>query len=83
MTYNAFLVSSSEHFALNMASNNEKARRERLTLSQLASYDDILTDALVDHVCETGSILPRPMQPTFHDRIGKLNASLGLLLDYH
>lgn len=25
-------------------------KRERLTLSQLASYDDIITDALVDHV---------------------------------
>ena len=25
-------------------------KRARLTLSQLASYDDILTDALVDHV---------------------------------
>jgi hypothetical protein len=24
--------------------------RQRLTLSQLASYDDIITDALVDHV---------------------------------
>ena len=28
------------------------SKKERLTLSQLASYDDILTDALVDHVCE-------------------------------
>lgn len=26
------------------------AKKDRLTLSQLASYDDILTDALVDHV---------------------------------
>ena len=25
-------------------------RREKLTLTQLAGYDDILTDALVDHV---------------------------------
>lgn len=25
-------------------------KRERLTLSQLATYDDILTDTLVDHV---------------------------------
>ena len=25
-------------------------KKERLTLSQLAGYDDILTDALVDHV---------------------------------
>jgi histone-lysine N-methyltransferase SUV420H len=26
------------------------AKRRRLTLAQLAAYDDILTDALVDHV---------------------------------
>jgi histone-lysine N-methyltransferase SUV420H len=26
-------------------------RRERLTLAKLASYDDVATDALVDHVC--------------------------------
>jgi histone-lysine N-methyltransferase SUV420H len=26
------------------------AKKQRLTLSQLAAYDDILTDALVDHV---------------------------------
>ena len=26
------------------------AKRQRLTLAQLAAYDDILTDALVDHV---------------------------------
>ena len=26
-------------------------KKERLTLTQLAGYDDILTDALVDHVC--------------------------------
>lgn len=25
-------------------------RRERLTLDKLASYDDVATDALVDHV---------------------------------
>jgi len=26
------------------------SRKERLTLSQLASYDDVLTDVLIDHV---------------------------------
>lgn len=26
--------------------------RQRLTLAQLAAYDDILTDALVDHVSD-------------------------------
>ena len=66
-----------------MTSNNDKAKREKLTLSQLASYDDILTDALVDHVCGTSSILSRPTQSTSHNIIGKLNFSLGLLLDYH
>jgi len=27
------------------------SKKERLTVTQLAGYDDILTDALVDHVC--------------------------------
>ena len=31
------------------------AKKDRLTLSQLAGYDDILTDALVDHVYFTHS----------------------------
>ena len=26
-------------------------KKDRLTLTQLAGYDDLLTDALVDHVC--------------------------------
>ncbi|KAK7427182.1 histone lysine methyltransferase Set9 [Neonectria magnoliae] len=30
--------------------NSAAAKRQRLTLSQLSAYDDILTDALVDHV---------------------------------
>ncbi|MCJ1282276.1 Histone-lysine N-methyltransferase set9 [Xylographa opegraphella] len=33
-----------------MSLKDVAVRRERLTLTQLASYDDILTDALVDHV---------------------------------
>lgn len=35
------------------------AKRLQLTFSQLASYDDILTDALVDHVGVTPHILLR------------------------
>lgn len=31
-----------------------QAKRNQLTLTQLASYDDILTDALVDHVSMSG-----------------------------
>lgn len=31
-------------------SSPSPARRERLTLSKLASYDDVATDALVDRV---------------------------------
>lgn len=31
-------------------------RRERLTLGKLASYDDVATDALVDHVCSLPAI---------------------------
>lgn len=33
-----------------MSSKGPESKRSRLTLAQLASYDDILTDALVDHV---------------------------------
>ncbi|KAI9876656.1 MAG: Histone-lysine N-methyltransferase set9 [Pleopsidium flavum] len=33
-----------------MPSSVPMLRKERLTLSQLASYDDVLTDALIDHV---------------------------------
>jgi histone-lysine N-methyltransferase SUV420H len=33
-----------------MPSQASPPKKQRLTLTQLASYDDILTDALVDHV---------------------------------
>ena len=33
-----------------MRQQDAPAKKERLTLSQLAKYDDILTDTLVDHV---------------------------------
>lgn len=33
-----------------MSTKESMAKKERLTLGQLASYDDILTDALIDHV---------------------------------
>ena len=33
-----------------MSSKDTIVRKGRLTLTQLASYDDILTDVLVDHV---------------------------------
>ncbi len=33
-------------------------KKDRLTLSQLAGYDDILTDALVDHVSIVQPIFP-------------------------
>jgi hypothetical protein len=49
------------------------AKKERLTLAQLCSYDDILTDALVDQVsvsCLRRLIL-RPL----------LNRDTGILLD--
>lgn len=32
------------------SSSSVSERRERLTLAKLASYDDVATDALVDHV---------------------------------
>lgn len=31
-------------------SQNAAAKKHRLTLAQISAYDDILTDALVDHV---------------------------------
>lgn len=31
--------------------SNSSAKKQALTLAQLSSYDDILTDALVDRVC--------------------------------
>jgi histone-lysine N-methyltransferase SUV420H len=34
------------------------AKRNQLTLTQLASYDDILTDALIDHVSSAWAIHP-------------------------
>jgi [histone H4]-N-methyl-L-lysine20 N-methyltransferase len=37
-----------------MPSNTSSPQKERLTLAQLTSYDDILTDALVDHVSKMG-----------------------------
>ena len=37
------------------------AARQRLTLAQLAAYDDILTDALVDHVSDIGGLQACPM----------------------
>jgi hypothetical protein len=43
-------------------------RRERLTLAKLASYDDVATDALVDHV--------RPL-PTMQQRTLLTDASLS------
>ncbi|KAI9773601.1 MAG: Histone-lysine N-methyltransferase set9 [Geoglossum simile] len=36
------------------------ALKERLTLAQLASYDDVITDALVDHVTTTPLKVPSP-----------------------
>ena len=48
LKYDACRISS--HFS-KMISKDPMPKKERLTLSELASYDDILTDALVDHVC--------------------------------
>lgn len=46
-------------------SKKAPAKRHVLTLGQLSAYDDILTDALVDHVCLTGS---HRMAATDHPR---------------
>lgn len=46
--------------------------RQRLTLAQLAAYDDILTDALVDHVSSTGGLLAHLLDSIDLVRIGSL-----------
>jgi hypothetical protein len=38
-----------------MPSQSTSPKKQRLTLAQLAAYDDILTDALVDHVSHYSS----------------------------
>lgn len=43
--HESFSHAGTPDFSLDMV------KRERLTLDQLARYDDILTDVLVDHVC--------------------------------
>lgn len=35
------------------------SKRQPLTLAQLAAYDDILTDTLVDHVCGASFFLEK------------------------
>lgn len=50
-------------------------KKERLTLTQLAGYDDILTDALVDHVSPKCS-LPSVYMLT-------LTNGSGVLLDHN
>lgn len=36
----------------------EKKEKDRLTLAQLANYDDVLTDALIDRVSSLPTVLP-------------------------
>lgn len=51
-------------------------KKDRLTLTQLAGYDDILTDALVDHV-RLNSLLVRI------NKIPMLKYRSGVFLDYN
>lgn len=55
------------------------SKRPQLTLAQLAAYDDILTDALVDHVGLThlAGLTPRVVGLTEHES----DMVTGLLLD--
>ena len=50
-------------------------KKERLTLTQLAGYDDILTDALVDHV------RPNSLPSHIHSLV-LINGS-GVFLDHN
>lgn len=49
------------------------AKKQPLTLAQLAAYDDILTDALVDHVST--------FSDAADDRKKNLTEGIGVLLD--
>ena len=51
-------------------------KKDRLTLTQLAGYDDILTDALVDHVRLHLSTRPYKVMPVL------INCS-GVFLDHN
>lgn len=42
-------------YPVDLGQSDGTMKRERLTLGQLAKYDDILTDVLVDHVCTPSS----------------------------
>ncbi|TAQ87736.1 hypothetical protein B7494_g3959 [Chlorociboria aeruginascens] len=44
------IVDAIQHCLITMPSQASSPKKQRLTLAQLCSYDDILTDALVDHV---------------------------------
>ena len=57
-------------------------RKERLTLTQLACYDDILTDVLVDHVSNNIN-LPSLLTDLLSLLTKVLTCVLGLLLDHY
>jgi hypothetical protein len=42
-----------------MASSRKEVRDDKLTLAKLASYDDILTDALLDRVSVSSGLYNR------------------------
>ena len=55
--------------------SGQTAKKDKLTLAQLAAYDDILTDALIDHV-------RRPAARTFNFETARLTEIYAdLLLD--
>ena len=72
----------------NLEFSLDMAKRERVTLEQLARYDDILTDVLVDHVCvsitENSSsfhwLISNP-RCTFGRRFGRIGPSIALLVE--
>jgi hypothetical protein len=66
-----------------MIAHGMQQKRSGLTLEKLASYDDVITDALVDKV---GSPQHRPAGCNRQPILGLLSNLLhltGLLLDYH
>lgn len=63
-----------------MSAQGAVSKKDRLTLTQLAGYDDILTDALVDHVPSAPCLQPMSALLNTHYRstIGQPFARIDL-----
>ncbi|KAF8861318.1 hypothetical protein BDZ45DRAFT_723939 [Acephala macrosclerotiorum] len=64
-----------------MPTKQSPQKKERLTLAQLAAYDDILTDALVDHVYFWTTI--RKNKSAYHSSRGITEEAVTAILQKH